>query len=284
MKNFTKGFLKTKPTALLVILMLFVAMFSACGAEKATGEVILATTTSVNDSGLLEYLKPLFEKDTGLTLKVIAQGSGQAMKTGENGDADVLFVHSKSAEEEFVTNGHGVKRIELMYNYFTIAGPADDPAGIKGIADGNAAAAFKKIMEKKSSFISRGDDSGTHKKELTIWKAAGIEPSGDWYISAGKGMGDVLMMADEKKAYTLTDKATFLSMKDKLSLEILLENAKDLFNQYTLIQVNPAKHANVNKRGAESFIKWMTKEDTLKKINEFGKDKYGEPLFTVNYK
>ncbi|MCX7923725.1 MAG: substrate-binding domain-containing protein [Clostridia bacterium] len=269
----------------LISFILILAPLTGCSSEKSSAPLTLATTTSVNDSGLLEYLKPVFEKDTGIPLKIIAQGTGQAIKTGENGDADVLLVHSKKAEEKFVADGFGVKRIELMYNYFVVVGPKDDPAGI-GKNSGeklNAVNALKKIMSSKAPFVSRGDDSGTHKKELTLWESAGVKPQGEWYVSAGKGMGAVLSMANEKKAYTLTDKATYLSMKDKLDLDIAISEAKDLLNQYTVIAVNAEKNKDINSKGAEKFIEWITSDKVLDLVNEFGKDKYGESLFKVNY-
>ncbi len=258
--------------------------FASCTKKVAKAPLTLATTTSVNDSGLLATLQPEFEKDTGITLKVIAQGTGQAIKTGESGDADVLFIHDKTSEEKFVTDGYGVKRVELMYNYFVVVGPKNDPAGVKTLSDKNAVSAFKLIAEKQAAFVSRGDDSGTNKKEIKLWKTAMITPKGAWYISSGKGMGDVLIMSSEKQGYTLTDKATFLSMKDKLDLEIVLDATPDLKNQYTIIAVNPAKIAKVNKDGAQEFINWMTSKKALKLIEEYGKDKYGEALFTVDYK
>lgn len=271
-----------KKILIAAIVSVLILTLAGCGAG-ADKELILATTTSVNDSGLMDYLKPVFEKDTGLTLKIISQGTGQAIKTGQDGNADVLLIHDKASEEKFVAEGYGLERIELAYNYFVVVGPQNDPAGISG-QKLSAAEAFKKIAESQSPFVSRGDDSGTHKKELRIWNDAGIEPSGDWYISAGKGMGDVLAMASEKKAYALTDKATYLSMKDKLELMIVVEEAPDLLNQYTVIAVNPDMHKGINKKGAEKFIKWITSDKALKMIDEFGKDKYGESLFKTNYK
>lgn len=270
----------------LTVFIIFLQLFflTACSSITGSKSVTLATTTSVNDSGLLDYLNPIFEKDTGLNLKIVAQGTGQAIKTAENGDADVLLVHDKKSEEVFVSQGFGVERVELMYNYYVIVGPKDDPAKIKQSGEKNAAKAFKMISDAKATFISRGDDSGTNKKELKIWKSVKIKPSGDWYISAGKGMGAVLAMASEKNAYTLTDKATYLSMKDKLDLQITLENASDLLNQYSVIAVNPEKLKSVNKKGADKFIEWITSEKALKMIGEYGKDKYGESLFIVNYK
>ncbi|WHH58806.1 substrate-binding domain-containing protein [Petroclostridium sp. X23] len=308
--NSVVSFLRKK-SFLAVVISILLFSFTGCGAgetketsapktdaPKETAAVetenkdqtkkalTLATTTSVNDTGLLDYLRPEFEKDTGITLKVISQGTGQAIKTGEDGNADVLLIHSKSAEEKFVADGFGLERIELMYNYFVIVGPKDDPAGILNSSGEKytAAQTFEKISQTKSNFVSRGDDSGTHKKELSIWKNTKIEPADNWYISAGKGMGAVLSMASEKKAYTLTDKATYLSMKDKLDLQIVVDASDDLFNQYTIIQVNPDKHEGINKEGADAFTKWMTSEKVLKMIDDFGKDKYGDSLFKVNYK
>lgn len=278
---FCRSFFSKATLALGSSILIFALAFTVSGAGKENS-LTLATTTSVDDSGLLSYLKPEFEKETGLKLQVLAQGTGQALKTAENGDADVLLVHSKKDEENFVAKGFGLKRIELMYNYFVITGPPNDPAGITG-AKLDAAGAFQKIMETKSAFISRGDESGTHKKEKTLWAILKATPSGDWYVSAGKGMGAVLLMADEKQAYTLTDKATYLSMRDKLDLKIVVDAAPDLLNQYTIIAVNPEKNQGINKKGAEKFIAWMTSPKALKMIGEYGKEKYGEGLFIVNF-
>lgn len=276
------SFLRTLGAVCLTAVLLL-TFLSACSAAKDNTPLTLATTTSVNDSGLLAALQPVFEKDTGITLKIIAQGTGQAIKTAQDGNADVLLVHDRKSEEKFIADGYGVKRIELMYNYFVLVGPADDPAGVRSLTEKNAAAALKQIMDSKQFFVSRGDNSGTHKKENSLWKAAQAEPSGDWYISAGKGMGDTLTMAGEKKAYTLTDKATYLSMKDKLELSIVLEDAKDLMNQYTVIAVNKDKHPGINHKGADKFIQWITSKKALELIDQYGKDKYGENLFKVNY-
>ena len=268
----------------LILSLFFVSTFSMVIVQAGSSSLKIATTTSVNDSGLLGYLQPVFENDTGIKLKIIAQGTGQAIKTGQNGDADLLLIHDPASEEKFVADGDGIKRIELMYNYFVIVGPKNDPAKINELKEKNAALALKQIMDTKSKFVSRGDDSGTNKKELTLWKANDIVPKGSWYISAGKGMGDVLTMASEMKAYTLTDKATYLSMKSKLDLQILLEATKDMFNQYTMIAVNPVKHPGINSAGAQIFIKWMTSEKALKRISNYGKNQFGINLFTVNYK
>lgn len=245
--------------------------------------LILATTTSVNDTGLMEYIEPIFEEDTGIDLQVLSQGTGQAIQTAEDGNADILLIHAKSAEEDFINAGFGIERIELMYNYFVIVGPKDDPAKVKDIQEVTASKAFEIIANAEATFVSRGDDSGTHKKEKTLWTPTGIEPAGDWYISAGKGMGDVLTMASEMQGYTLTDKATFLSMKDSLDLEIVVDASDDLLNQYTIIEVDPNKLPDTNKAGADAFVNWITGENILEQINGYGKEEYGENLFTVNY-
>jgi tungstate transport system substrate-binding protein len=243
--------------------------------------ITIATTTSLNDTDLLTYLQPIFEKETFIPLKIISQGTGQAIKTGENGDADVLFVHDKKSEEKFVADGFSEKRIEIMYNFFVIVGPPSDPAKIK-TSNVDAVSAFKLISNAKSKFVSRGDDSGTNKKEKAIWASATINPIGDWYISAGKGMGDVLKMSSELSAYTLSDKSTYLSMKDNLKLDILLDNSPNMKNVYTVMPVSKEKHPNINAEGRDIFIKWLTSERILNLIKEYGKEKYGEPLFTVN--
>jgi tungstate transport system substrate-binding protein len=229
------------------------------------------------------------EKDTGLKVNVVAQGTGQAINTAKDGNADVMFVHSKADEVAFVKEGYGAKRIEVMYNYFVIVGPKEDPAGVRTLPEQNkdAGTALEIIRNERATFVSRGDDSGTHKKELKLWESKCIGIAGDqgpWYVSAGKGMGDVLTMTSEMKGYTLTDKATFLSMKDKLDLEIVLEESQDLLNQYTLIAVSQNKYPDINKAGADKYIEWMTSEKGLKMIGEYGKTEYGENLFTVNYK
>jgi len=242
-----------------------------------------STTTSVNDSGLMEYLEPLFEAETGYDLQITSNGTGAAIALGESGDADVLLVHAKASEEDFIAKGFGLERIPFMYNFFVIAGPAADPAGIA--ASNSAADAFKKIAANKSEFISRGDESGTHKAELKIWTAAGVTPTAaadKWYISAGKGMGDCLTMASERIAYVLTDKATFLSMKANLELSIVLDKGDDMKNTYSLIACNPDKNTGLNTEGAQAFITWMTKQDTLDKIADYGMAEYGEGLFFVD--
>lgn len=257
--------------------------YKASSLTASQKSLTLSTTTSVRDSGLMDYLLPQFEKDSGITVKMVAQGTGAAIQTATDGNADVVLVHDRAAEDKFISSGNGLKRIEVMYNYFVIVGPKNDPAGIMAAKMTDAAAAFSKIANAKDTFVSRGDKSGTNSKELSLWTSAKITPSGTWYVSAGKGMGDVLTMTSEMQGYTLTDKATYLSMKSKLNLQIVLENAANLKNQYTIIAVNPANHNAINAVGAQEFIKWMTSSKGLKMISEYGKSKYGTALFTVDY-
>ena len=247
----------------------------------------LATTTSTADSGLLDAILPDFEKQYGAKVEVVAVGTGQALKLGENGDADVVLVHARKQEDAFVKNGFGIDRRDVMYNDFIIVGPKDDPAGIKGVA--KAADAFKAIAEKKATFDARGDNSGTSTKELGIWSSTGITPTADlgWYKSLGQGMGETLTTANEQQAYTLTDRGTYLSMLDKLpDLTVLVGGAtidenkdKALLNPYGVIPVNPAKHPGINAQLAEQFAAWITSPETLAKIAAYGKDKFGQPLF-----
>lgn len=251
--------------------------------STSTKTMVLATTTSTQDSGLLDYLLPIFEKETGIKVKVVAKGTGEALAIGKRGDADCLLVHAKAQEEKFVKDGYGVQRYDVMYNDFIIVGPKDDPAGIKKAAPQDAVAALKAISAAKATFISRGDGSGTETKEKSIWKSAGITPKGSWYLSAGKGMGAVLQMADEKKAYTLTDRATYLSMKDKLGLTIITEKGKSLLNQYGVIMVNPNKF-KIKQQEADTFIKWILSDKGQKYIGQYGVDKYGQQLFIPNAK
>jgi len=242
----------------------------------------LATTTSTEDTGLLDYLLPEFKKDTGYDVQVIAVGTGQAIEMGEAGDVDVILVHSRAAEDQFVEEGYGVDRRDVMYNDFLVIGPAEDPAGIKGEPD--VLKAFAAIQEKQATFVSRGDDSGTDKKEKGIWKKANITPEGDWYIEVGQGMGDTFRMADEKKAYTLIDRGTYLALKDKYQLEPMVEGSPDLLNPYGVIPVNPEKHPQVDFEGATAFAEWLTSEKGQKLIGEFGVDKFGQQLFVPDAK
>lgn len=238
----------------------------------------MATTTSTYDSGLLDFLLPDFEAQSNAKVEIIAMGTGQAIKTAEQGDADVILVHARAREDKFVAEGYGVNRQDVMYNDFVIIGPEGDPAGIQGMTD--AAAALARIAEAQATFASRGDESGTHSKEKAIWAEAGIEPVGDWYLSLGQGMGATLTFANEKVAYTLTDRGTYLSRKEGLELPILVEGDPILFNPYGVIAVNPEKHPHVKYELAMKFIEWLTSVDTQQKIGEFGRDKFGMPLFT----
>ena len=253
------------------------------GDEVPTPEnpvIRISTTTSVNDSGLLPYLMPKFEEATGYTVEIQSAGTGAAIQKAKDGNADLILVHAKASEEEFVNEGYGVERIPFMYNYFVIVGPADDPAGIAGCS--NAAEAFAKISANEEYFISRGDESGTHKAELKIWGDNVPDGSEDsWYISAGDGMGACLRMADQFGGYCLTDKATYLSMADDLELEILLEKGEDMKNTYSLIECNPDKLVDINTAGAKAFIEWMTSDEALALIAEYGKAKYGATLFYI---
>ena len=241
------------------------------------GELILATTTSTEDSGLLDYILPEFEKTTGIKINVIAVGTGQALKLGEDGNADVLLVHARAREDEFMAASHGVRREDVMYNDFVIVGPASDPAGIQGMT--NAAEAFQAIADAQAPFVSRGDDSGTHTKEKSIWSSAGIDPAGDWYISAGQGMGEVLTMSDEQQAYTLSDRATYLArLKEGLELSILVEGDPILFNPYGVIAVNPDKNPAIQTELADQFIDWIISVPTQEMISQFGAKDFGQPL------
>ncbi len=241
-------------------------------------KLILATTTSTQDSGLLDVLLPIFTDETGITVDVIAVGTGQAIQLGEDGNADVLLVHARAREDEFMANGHGTRREEVMYNDFVIVGPEADPAGIKGMT--SAVDAFKKLAETESTFISRGDDSGTHTKELSIWKKAEIEPAGDWYVSSGQGMGEVLTMSNEQQAYTLSDRATYLARTlEGLELVVLVEGDKDLFNPYGVIAVNPDKNPAIQADLASQFIDWIISVPVQEQIKAFGVDDFGQSLF-----
>ena len=232
----------------------------------------------MNDSGLLPYLQPYFEKATGYEMEVTSAGTGAAIKKGETGDADALLVHAKASEDAFVEAGYGIERKPFMYNFFVIVGPADDPAGIKDSA--SAADAFKKIAEAEQTFVSRGDDSGTNKKEIQIWEAAGIDPNGqEWYVNAGAGMGATLTQAAERQGYTLTDKATFLSNDANKQLVILLAESDDMKNTYSMIAINPEKWPDTNIDGANAFINWMLSDEASDLISKYGIEDYGEQLF-----
>ena len=243
--------------------------------------IVVASTTSTQDSGLFEYLLPIYKQKTGVTVKVISQGTGQALDTGRRGDADVVWVHAKSAEEKFLAEGQGVKRFPVMYNDFVLIGPKSDPAGIKGMKD--VGQAFKTIMAKQASFISRGDRSGTHVAELALWKASGIDiekDKGAWYKSIGQGMGAALNTAGAGNGYVLSDRGTWIHFKNKDDLQILVEGDKRMFNQYGIMLVNPAKHPNVKKELGQQFIDWVISPEGQKAIANYKIN--GEQLFYPN--
>ena len=270
----------------VIITLMTVALLFAFGtanvfAGKAAPKqknIILATTTSTQDTGLLDVLIPLFEKKTGYFVKTIAVGSGQAMAMGQKGEADVLLVHSPDAEKKFVEDGYGINRQLVMHNDFIIVGPGDDPAKIKGVK--SSAEALKLVAKAEGLFLSRGDNSGTHAKEKTLWKKADINPVGQkWYQETGLGMGQTLNVAAEKKGYTLADRGTYLSLKKNLGLDVLVEGDAALLNIYHVIEVNSTKWPKVNVAGAKAFADFMVSKKTQNIIKTFGMDKFGSPLF-----
>ena len=248
-------------------LVILSTLFFQSHAYAASGVLRLATTTSTQNSGLLNDILPVFMKETGMTVKVIAVGTGKALKLGENGDVDVVLVHARPAEEKFIAAKHGVNRRDVMYNDFVIVGPSTDPAGIKGMQD--VTQAFVAIAKSQSPFISRGDDSGTNKKEIQLWEAANIKPEGNWYRSAGQGMGKVLQMAGEMDAYTLTDRGTWLAYQASLPLQVLMQGDKRMFNPYGVMAVNPDKYPDVNYMGAMQLIAWLTSAEGQHLIRNF---------------
>jgi tungstate transport system substrate-binding protein len=266
---------KKRITCLGMIICLIFIFPSLCGAQKS---IILATTTSTQDSGLLDVLIPVFEKKTGYFVKTIAVGSGQAMAMGQKGEADVLLVHSPAAEKKFIAEGYGVNRRLVMHNDYIVVGPAEDPAKIKGMKVSTEA--FKKIAGAGALFLSRGDNSGTHSKEKAIWKVSGIKPEGKkWYQETGLGMGQTLNVASEKNGYTLADRGTYLALRKNLHLDILTEGDALLLNIYHVIEVNPAKWPKVNAAGAKAFADFMVSKEAQEVTKTFGVDKFGSPLF-----
>ncbi len=261
-------------SAIAAVMLLLGA--SALQAQEKT--IILATTTSTQDSGLLDVLVPAFEKKTGYFVKTISVGSGQAMAMGQKGEADVLLVHSPAAEKQFMADGLGVERRLVMHNDFIILGPAEDPAKIKGMK--SAPEAFKKIAAAGSLFLSRGDNSGTHAKEKAVWKDAGVAYEGEkWYQQTGLGMGQTLNVANEKKGYVLADRGTYLALAKNLKLDLLVQGDAVLLNIYHVIEVNPSKWPKVNIKGAKAFADFMVSKETQDTIKTFGVDKFGSPLF-----
>jgi tungstate transport system substrate-binding protein len=242
-------------------------------------DLILSTTTSTQDSGLLDALIPRFEQQTGYRVKTVAVGSGAAIALGQRGEADVVLAHAPENERQFVAAGAGVDRQLVMYNDFVIVGPPDDPAGIKGTTD--PLAALKQIAAMGSPFISRGDNSGTQQLELQLWKAAGLTPQGQgWYVESGTGMGQTLQIADQRRAYTVSDRGTYLAFKERVKLDILVEKDERLLNVYHVIAVNPQRFPAVNAAGAQAFVDFLLAPDTQRFIGEFGRDKYGQVLVT----
>jgi tungstate transport system substrate-binding protein len=271
-----------KRLALFLVFFMVIGCYSTVNA--AGKEIICASTTSTENSGLFAYILPIFEKKTGITVKVVARGTGAAIEMGKRGDADMVMVHAKEQELKAVEEGYFVNRHDLMYNDFVIIGPNTDPAKIKGLK--SAQEAFKKIAESNQSFISRGDNSGTNTKELAIWKKTGIDPKGQkWYLEAGQGMEKTQRIADEKRAYTLTDRGTWLATKDKDKLEmvIVLEGDPILFNQYGVMAVNPEKNKHVKYKESMEFIDWLISKEGQQAIGSF-KDKSGNQLFIPNAK
>lgn len=238
----------------------------------------LATTTSTDNSGLLDYLLPEFKKDTSIEVQTIAVGTGKALRLGRDGDVDVVLVHARNAEQAFIDSGFGVERFDVMYNDFVLIGPHDDPAQISDSE--SVIEVLRKIRDTKSNFISRGDDSGTHKKELNLWQAVNYSPQGDWYKSVGQGMGKVIQIANELGAYTMTDRGTWLAYQSKANLALLYQGDPPLFNPYGIIAVNPTKHEHINHAGAESLISWLTSPRGQRLIGEFKVQ--GELLFIPN--
>lgn len=262
---------------ILLLLFFFIFSLDASGALPPFEQYIrLATTTSTENSGLLNYLLPEFEKATDYKVHVIAVGTGKALRLGMDGDVDVILVHAKEAENAFVEKGYGKRRFAVMYNDFVLLGPADDPAGIRQASD--LQQAFTKIAQSQSLFVSRGDDSGTHKKEKKIWSSTDIIPEGRWYREIGQGMGKAIQIANELGAYTISDRGTWLSYKDKVDLSILYQGDKALFNPYGIIAVNPERHQDINYKGARALIHWLTSKQGQALIGQYKIDQ--QVLFT----
>jgi len=266
----------------IAVLACLVMQDAAASAKTQALSLVLATTTSTQDTGLLDALLPAFEKQTRIQVKVIAVGSGEALAMGRRGDADVLLVHSKAAEDVFMAEGHGFARFDVMHYDFVLMGPAADPAKVKGA---DAVEAFRRLAAAAAPFVSRGDRSGTHVKELGLWKQADVEPQRQaWYVSAGQGMGETARIASEKQAYALIDRGTWLALSPGLDLPVLCEGGEDLLNRYRVIVLDPAKHPQAHVREAWTFAKWLVSPKTQKRIGEFGVAKYGRPLFVPDAK
>jgi len=262
---------------LLRLLLVVLCSVAAVPALAQSTTVILSTTTSTQDSGLLDTLVPMFEKKTGLTVKAISVGTGQALALAARGEADVALVHAPSLERKYIEEGKMQNRRLVMYNDFVLIGPEDDPAKIKGLP--KAVEALKRIAETPSRFLSRGDKSGTHLLELGLWKQAGLEPKGAWYVESGQGMGQTLGIANDRRAYTITDRGTWLAFQKRLSLPILVEKDRPLLNIYSVMEINSANGSRVNVAGGKAFADFMVAPETQAVIKTFGGDKYGQPLF-----
>ena len=260
----------------LQVLLLGLMVVEKATATESNKNVILSTTTSTQDSGLLDVLIPLFEQQTGYSVKTISVGTGQALAMAAKGDADVALVHAPSLEKQYVADGKLLNRRLVMYNDFVIIGPKQDPAKIKSAK--TARAALKLIEQSKSRFVSRGDDSGTHNLEKSLWKEAGITPKGEWYIEAGQGMGGTLGIANERHAYTITDRGTLLALSKRVNLPILIEGDKALLNIYSVMEVNPANGPRINTAGGKAFADFMVAPQTQSVIKSFGVDKFGQSL------
>jgi tungstate transport system substrate-binding protein len=281
----------TRQVIPLAVVVLCLLPFNGCSSrssptDKPSGKaqasnsaetIVLATTTSTRDTGLLDVLLPVVKEKTGIAVKAIAVGSGQALELGRRGDADVLLTHSPAAEEKFMSEGYGDERRPLMYNDFVVVGPPSDPAKLSQAA--SAKEAFRRIAESKAPFVSRGDESGTHVKEKQLWESAGIKPEGDWYIHAGTGMAEALRMGAEKKAYTLSDRATYLSQRKSVDLKIAYEGDPSLKNHYSVIIVSPAKNPKVHRDAAHKFAEFLLSPDGRKILTEYGLSTFGQQLF-----
>ncbi len=256
-------------------LSVLIALAAPALAQSTT--LILSTTTSTQDSGLLDVLVPMFEKKTGLTVKTISVGTGQALALAARGEADVALVHAPALEKKYLAEGRLLNQRLVMYNDFVILGPVDDPARIKGL--GSAVEAMKRVGERGGRFVSRGDRSGTNLLELALWKAAGVEPRGAWYIESGQGMGQTLGIADDRRAYTISDRGTYLALSRRLGLAVLVEKDRPLLNLYSVMEVNPANGPRVNAAGGKAFADFMLSAEVQAVIKRFGVDTYGQPLF-----
>lgn len=285
---------RTAVSIFMIMILMAIVLMSGCAgnnqkageqkeqgaAEPAIKDVILATTTSTQDSGLLDVLVPVFEEQTGYRVKTIAVGTGAALEMGQKGDADVLLVHAPAAEKPLVDSGVGINYELVMHNDFVLLGPPSDPAGVNGTAD--VAEAFKMVADSGATFISRGDDSGTNKKELSIWKNTGIEPKGQqWYQETGQGMGATIAVANEKQGYTLSDRATYLAQAKNIDLQIVSEGDEVLMNIYHVMNINPDKFEGrkINAEGGKAFVEFMINRETQEVIKDFGVDQFGQPLF-----